>query len=275
MRNIVLAAAALMLTAAAQPVTPAPVVAAERAFARDGGAMGVGPSFLKWSVADAVMIGPTGVTHPKEAFAGPPPSGPQPKLAWWPLFAGIAQSGDLGFTTGPVEVGGARQGHYFTVWKKQADGGWKWIYDGGVGASSATEAPATTEPVYLPVSTAKPLAPNRALQAVDQAEADLAARARADSRMALSAAFAETGRLYVAPQPPAVGNAAIAAAVQAYPASLEFGPPAGGEASGAGDMAYVYGPVSGQGLKGMYVHFWQRRTDGWKLVFAQIVPTRP
>src|SRR5690349_3495698 len=73
MRNLALAAAAVLITAASAPVTPAPVVAAERAFAQDGGAMGVGPSFLKWSVPDAVMIGPAGVTHPKEAFAGPPP----------------------------------------------------------------------------------------------------------------------------------------------------------------------------------------------------------
>jgi ketosteroid isomerase-like protein len=264
------AAAVLVIAAGPGPVTP--VVAAERAFAADGAAMGVGPSFLKWSTPDAVMIGPTGVARPKDAFAGPPPTGPQPKLAWWPLWAGIAQSGDLGFTTGPVEVGGARQGHYFTVWKKQPGGGWKWIYDGGAGANSAGEPGERTEPVYLPVSTVRPMGAARAMQEVQAAEGRLADGARGALKAAFEAAAMDGARVYAAPRPAAVGKAAIREVLGVYPAGLEFGAPTGGEASRAGDLAYVYGPVKGQGLTGMYVHLWQRRTDGWKLAFAQIVP---
>ncbi len=275
MRNPLLAAAAaVLLTAAAAPPDAAQVAAAERAFARDGAAMGVGPSFLKWSTNDAIVIGGGGVGKAHEEFAGPPPAGPQPLLAWWPLFAGIAQSGDFGFTTGPVEVGGKRQGHYFTIWKKQVDGGWKWIYDGGAGATAAGEAPASVEPIYLPVSTVKPLAANRAMQAAHAAEAALAAKARSNVGEAFQSALGETSRVYVAPQPPAVGVAAAVAALKAYPSSLEFSAPAGGESSRAGDLVYVYGQVKGQGVAGWYVHLWQRRTDGMKLVFAQIVPAR-
>jgi hypothetical protein len=220
MKNIDLGLAALLVVTSlgahkpdAKPVSAAPVAAAERAFARDGAAMGVGPSFLKWSTDDAIVIGGGGVGKAHVEFAGPPPAGAQPVLAWWPLFAGIAQSGDLGFTTGPVEVGGKRQGHYFTIWKKQADGGWKWIYDGGAGATAVGEAPASVEPIYLPVSTVKALAPNRALQAVDAAEAALAAKARGDVGEAFRSALAETSRVYVAPQPPAVGVTAAVAAL--------------------------------------------------------------
>jgi ketosteroid isomerase-like protein len=273
-------AVTILLTAAAPAarVDPAPIVAAERAFAADGAVMGVGPSFLKHSTADSIVIGPGGVNKTKDAFGGPPPPGPQPLLAWWPLWAGIAQSGDLGFTSGPVEVGGVRQGHYFTVWKKQPDGGWKWIYDGGAGATALYEAPATTQPIYLGVSTAKPIAASKAMQDVDAAEKRFADQARTDQKAAFAAALAADGRIYVAPRPPALGSVAVAEALGGYPKAMDFSPPAGGEASKAGDLAYVHGPVKWQGpngpAAGHYVHVWQRRSNGLKLVFAQIVPAR-
>jgi ketosteroid isomerase-like protein len=274
--KLVLAAATLILAtgATSKPADPAPIVAAERAFAVDGAAMGMGPSFLKHSTADAIMIGGGGVITPKAAFDGPPPDGPQPKLGWWPLWAGIAQSGDFGFTTGPVEVGGQRQGHYFTVWKKQANGGWMWIYDGGANAPSAGEPGERTEPIYLPTSTAKPIAPAQAMSDVRGAEVKLAAAAKADHKAAFAAVLADEAHAYAAGKPAAAGKAAIAEVMTSYPAAMDFGAVAGGEASKAGDMAYAYGPVSWTGGKGMYVHVWQRRVDGWKLVFAQIVPAR-
>jgi ketosteroid isomerase-like protein len=267
-----------MTAAAPARLDPAPIVAAERAFAADGAVMGVGPSFLRHSTADSIVIGPGGVNKTKDAFGGPPPPGAQPKLGWWPLWAGIAQSGDLGFTTGPVEVGGVRQGHYFTMWKKQADGGWKWIYDGGSGATAIHEAPETTQPIYLTVSDARPVAPQKAMQDVEAAEKRFADQARSDQKAAFLAAAAPDGRLYVAPRPPALGLAAFSEALGAYPNAMDFGPLIGGEASKAGDLAYAYGPVKWQAAtgaaSGMYVHVWQRRRGGLKLVFAQIIPAR-
>ena len=62
-------------------------------------------------------------------FAAPRPKGPP--LVWWPLWAGISRSGDLGFTTGPYTSDGKPGGYYFTVWATQPDGSWKWLYDGG------------------------------------------------------------------------------------------------------------------------------------------------
>src|SRR3954471_19797940 len=103
MKNIELGLAALLLVTGVgahkpepAPVSAAPVVASERAFAKDGAAMGVGPSFIKWSTDEAIVIGGGGVGKAHVDFAGPPPAGPQPVLAWWPLYAGIAQSGDFG-----------------------------------------------------------------------------------------------------------------------------------------------------------------------------------
>lgn len=63
-------------------------------------------------------------------------------LKWEPLYADIAQSGDLGYTLGKYEYiftdsTGAEQiskGYYVTIWKKQADGSWKYVFDTGVQA---------------------------------------------------------------------------------------------------------------------------------------------
>ena len=64
-------------------------------------------------------------------------------LVWEPLTADIAESGDLGYTRGrfvlhtaPGADGsppkGPFEGYYCSIWKKQADGSWKWVFDGGI-----------------------------------------------------------------------------------------------------------------------------------------------
>ncbi|HYV85119.1 MAG TPA: DUF4440 domain-containing protein [Patescibacteria group bacterium] len=61
------------------------------------------------------------------------------KLTWKPLRADVAASGDLGWTTGSYEMTrvdetGAphvRRGKYVTIWRRQADGSWKAVLDGG------------------------------------------------------------------------------------------------------------------------------------------------
>jgi len=57
-------------------------------------------------------------------------------LTWEPLFAEISKSGDLGYTYGLythlVKSGNSQaRGKYVTIWKRQADGSWKYILDGG------------------------------------------------------------------------------------------------------------------------------------------------
>jgi ketosteroid isomerase-like protein len=60
-------------------------------------------------------------------------------LAWRPVAAGAALSADLGFTIGTYEAGGVdeggnpvkRYGKYLTVWKRQRDGSFKYVVDGG------------------------------------------------------------------------------------------------------------------------------------------------
>jgi hypothetical protein len=55
-------------------------------------------------------------------------------LKWKPLFADAAQSGEMGYTHGVWHLSTkdtSLMGTYFTVWKKDENGNWKFILDGG------------------------------------------------------------------------------------------------------------------------------------------------
>jgi ketosteroid isomerase-like protein len=57
------------------------------------------------------------------------------KLEWTPRASGLAPSGDLGFTIGDyvatTKTGERSTGGYVTIWRKQADGSWKVLFDVG------------------------------------------------------------------------------------------------------------------------------------------------
>ena len=68
-----------------------------------------------------------------------PASDKRPLLNWYPIVADIARAGDMGWTTGPWEfksdIKEAKPvafGNFLTVWKKQADGTFKFAIDLGI-----------------------------------------------------------------------------------------------------------------------------------------------
>ncbi len=69
------------------------------------------------------------------------------QLVWEPDFADIAASGDLGYTIGhwtysTTDSSGETQsskGRYVTIWKKQDDGNWKYVFDSGTTDPEETE----------------------------------------------------------------------------------------------------------------------------------------
>ena len=57
-------------------------------------------------------------------------------LSWRPVFAGIAKSGELGYTYGyyarTIKSNGViSRGTYVTIWERQKDGTWKFVMDTG------------------------------------------------------------------------------------------------------------------------------------------------
>lgn len=71
----------------------------------------------------------------KEALKKEWASAPGSKaISWKPSRAEASRSGDLGYTFGIwklVTPDTSYYGNYFTAWKKDADGTWKWVVDGG------------------------------------------------------------------------------------------------------------------------------------------------
>jgi ketosteroid isomerase-like protein len=65
----------------------------------------------------------------------------QGTLSWNPFFADAGSGDDLGYTLGRWSYTGTDStgqeveldyGYYVTIWKKQADGSWKYVFDSGV-----------------------------------------------------------------------------------------------------------------------------------------------
>ena len=236
MKRLPLVLAALLaasLAAAAPRAGVDEVVAAERAFAAAARTDGVNAAFLRWSAPDALLFQPGPVNAKAALQANPIPALP---LEWWPAYAGIAASGDLGFTTGPYVAGsGDRQGHgwYFTIWRRQADGSWLWILDHGPRTREA--APEGTGDTVDSLLAGRRGPPHKALDEVKSAEARLAAGLAVDARSALPRFLAADGRVMrVGPQP-ALGAAAWTPLLEAGPDRIETAP-LGGAASAGGDQ---------------------------------------
>lgn len=96
------------------------VVEAERSFARTSVQKGIRDSFLEFFADDGVNFTPA-PGNGKE-FYGKRPAGALPMILDWTLvYADIAQSGEMGYTTGPYTVTDKEkqkvvaQGYYFSV----------------------------------------------------------------------------------------------------------------------------------------------------------------
>jgi ketosteroid isomerase-like protein len=115
--------------------------AADEDFSRDATKVGTGEAFGRYAAADAqIFSGPgefiTGPGAITDSF-GPPDK--KSSLVWHPVEGEIAKSGDLGFTVGNAVFTGEREdgapivrySKYLTVWKRQRDGSWRYVVDGG------------------------------------------------------------------------------------------------------------------------------------------------
>jgi ketosteroid isomerase-like protein len=116
------------------------MVNTEQSFSKMAEEQNARDAFLAFIADDGLLFRPGAVNGKKWMQEHPvPPSDKNPLLAWQPAFAGMSASGDMGFTTGPWEFKADRSdekpsgyGHFVTVWKKQADGTWKFVVDLGI-----------------------------------------------------------------------------------------------------------------------------------------------
>ena len=116
------------------------VAAAEKAFNDMAQEKSIKEAFLAFSAEDAVMNRNGVMVIGKEAMADyfdRPSSFTDAKLTWTPEFIDVAQAGDMAYTYGPYSFTATdttgnpieSSGYFHTVWKRQADGSWKFVYD--------------------------------------------------------------------------------------------------------------------------------------------------
>jgi ketosteroid isomerase-like protein len=246
---------------------------AERAFAAEAAKSGWIAAFKLYSAPDGVVFQPDPI-NAKESLEKTPADADSKELKWWPIFAGISSSGDLGYTTGPYTVGASGFGHYFTVWRKQADGSWKWIFDGGPRTKELSPHGPETPTSYLPISSAGSGSADAAKTEVTALEAALAAAAKNDTKAAYLAHLSDDARVMGSPAQPATTKETHETELASRSASLDLSR-IGIESSEAGDLVFTYGDAKwtkdGTARRGHYVRIWQKRDDGWKLVFDEIL----
>ena len=90
--------------------------------------------FLGMVDVDATFIGPRRTLHGRaevESAWRPMLEAPQPPFRWAPERIEISGDGWIGLSSGPVRApDGSQIATYSSIWRRQADGTWRVIFDG-------------------------------------------------------------------------------------------------------------------------------------------------
>ncbi|MCB0706454.1 MAG: nuclear transport factor 2 family protein [Saprospiraceae bacterium] len=113
------------------------IIETEEAFAKLAAAEGISVAFTTFAAAEAVLMRNNDLVIGKEKIRQLYENQHSKGLAWVAEFVDVAASGDLGYTYGHYtytsvdSMGNASQdrGVFHTVWKKQTDGSWKFVWD--------------------------------------------------------------------------------------------------------------------------------------------------
>lgn len=117
----------------------------DRAFSRLSIQKGYLEAFYSYIADDGLTVSSGGPPANKETYrkrveALKMQANPiQVQLVWEPVLADVALSEDLGFTSGsfaltvtdPSGRKDVQRGYYLSIWTKQPDGTWKFVFDGG------------------------------------------------------------------------------------------------------------------------------------------------
>jgi ketosteroid isomerase-like protein len=276
----------------------AALVEAERAFSRLSQREGLRAAFLAYLADDAVLFRPGPV--PGREFIAARPS-PPVELTWWPVYAEVAASGDLGYTTGPYVLretgqgpgGETQHGYYLTVWRRQADAAWKVVADLGVTTPppAGSDAAAGGEVGHgrigggVPEGQGLPAPAEGAQHALLAADRGFGGDATAHgARAAYMAVIADEARFYRDGEPPAVGREAIGRLLASHPQRASSWEPTVSVVAGSGDLGYTYGKTAvmepGRPGRirqpGLYFRIWERQGDGpFKIVFDLVKALPP
>jgi hypothetical protein len=109
---------------------PSAIVSAELGFARLAQEKGQWTAFRETADKDAVMFVPDAVNAQTwlKKRADPPKA-----IAWQPYRVFVSCDGSYALSTGPWTRPDGSTGTFSTIWRRQKDGGYKWVIDFGSG----------------------------------------------------------------------------------------------------------------------------------------------
>ncbi len=186
------------------------------------------------------------------------------RLIWQPAFAGIAKSGELGFTTGPWEYKKSANspviasGEYSTIWHLNDKGEWKYLVDIGTGFNTSAYAVSnikTWSGTYSDIAADDPLT-------VDRKFIQQYAALHNDAYKNI---IATDAWFIIDGSQPLQGAQSILAGLGTLPANVQF-METGGGISASGDLVYVYGTARHEDKLTNYMRVWQKTKDGYKIL---------
>lgn len=195
-------------------------------------------------------------------------------LNWYPVYGWQAQSGELGFTTGPwtfqpktTSDSIVARGQYNTVWHKTANGEWKFLLDIGISNTPDFAAKTVSFPEAVISFTPGTMATlqeaeTRLAQSPTTPDARIKGYTNAVSRYGFL--LNRNGRL------PTTVVADIGGLVASMPTAIVYQQEGAG-ISQSGDLGYVYGITTINAKSDSYLRIWRREGKDWKLVL-EVLP---
>lgn len=259
-----------------------PLVNAERAFGRDVADHGIQAGFTAVIGDGSVLLRPD-PKPAREALAAP---SRDVQLSWEPVYAEMAASGDLGYTTGPFQArhrstGHVGYGHYVSVWQK-IGGKWRLVIDGGGPHPPPLDLPDrfTYAPRRKGAPSGDPAAERASLEVAEKAL--ISAWSEPGRGVLALVEVADDDIRYYPPNSfPVAGVVPTQTALLGRSDAMTFTPKDYG-VSAAGDLGFVYGDATRQTKptapveRGGYLRIWRRGPDGrWRVVLDLTLTERP
>ncbi len=260
----------------------------ERAFAKLAATQGVREAFLAYIADDCVLFRPKPVSGKKWWSERPAASG---LLSWEPSYVDISFAGDLGYSVGPWEFRPkgpddkpAAYGYYMSIWKKQADGSWKFVIDQGAPTPPHTSKPGFALPRDIKRTPIKNLSADLASVKDELLKFEQAfSKSSSENTLKAFRSYASDDIRLLRPGDLLfIGKDEMEKALTKTPGTLVW-EVAQAFTARSGDLGYTFGIFEfspsansdkpGTSQKGNYVHIWKKSADGkWKVVFEVLNP---
>ncbi len=189
-------------------------------------------------------------------------------LNWWPQYAEISASGNVGYTTGPWTFQPSLQdtvvtrGRYITVWQLTQKDGWKFLVDLGV-----SDTPADTGKNIIRIDAIKESGNVKAITHVYPlvaAENNFIALLAKNKEKAYRNYLSHYSILNRNTQSPAINTLQQQGILHSTPPVTAYKMDGWG-VSPLPDMGYTYGSTLINGKTENYLHIWRREEGGWKI----------